>query len=201
MKYIFAFVLAFLVFVPAASATVAIGEAAPDFTLPASDGSTQSLSSLRGKTVVLEWYNKGCPFVRKHYDSGNMQALQKTSVGKDIVWLTIVSSAPGKQGYMTAPEAEANKVAEAAYSSFVLLDSEGQVGRLYSAKTTPHMFVIDSSGVLAYAGAIDDKPSADKSDIVGAHNYVSAVFAAIQAGMPVDVSSTQPYGCSIKYKD
>ncbi len=182
-----------------ASAEVTIGEKAPDFTLPAADGGTQSLGGYLGKTVVLEWHNKGCPFVKKHYGSGNMQALQKELTAKGVVWLTINSSAEGKQGYETAEEALATAKADGAASTHVLLDPKGEVGKLYGAATTPHMFVVDKEGKLAYSGAIDDKSSADPEDVKTAKNYVREAVDALLAGKPVDVSSTKSYGCGVKY--
>lgn len=184
---------------PALAAT--IGEKAPDFTLPAADGGEKTLSSYLGKTVVLEWHNKGCPFVKKHYGSGNMQSLQKDYAAKDVVWLTINSSAEGKQGYETAAEAlETVKAANAA-PAHVLLDKEGKVGRLYSAATTPTMAVIDKEGKLVYEGAIDDNPSPDAEAIKTSKNYVRAALDAVLEGKPVEVSSTKAYGCGVKYPD
>ncbi len=196
-----ALVCAAMAFAAPAFAAVTVGDKAPEFTLPAADGSTQSLSSFAGKTVVLEWYNKDCPFVRKHYDSGNMQKLQKEYGAKDVVWLTINSSAEGKQGYMTAEESKADIAKEGAAPAHLLIDADGKVGKLYDAKTTPNMYVIDKDGKLAYAGAIDDKPSADKADIEGAKNYVTAAVDALAEGKPVEVSSTKPYGCGVKYAE
>lgn len=184
---------------PAAHATV--GEKAPDFTLPAADGGDKSLSSFAGKITVLEWHNKGCPFVKKHYESGNMQALQKEFTAKDVVWLTINSSAPGKQGHESAADALATAKADGAASTHVLLDEKGEVGKLYGATTTPAMYVIDKDGKLAYAGAIDDNASPDPETIKDAKNYVRAAIEALQAGKPVEVSSTKSYGCGVKYAD
>lgn len=184
-----------------ALADVTIGEKAPDFTLPAADGGEKSLSSFAGKIVVLEWHNKGCPFVKKHYGSGNMQALQKEYTGKDVVWLSINSSAEGKQGYETAAEALETVKAEGASPTHVLLDPKGTVGKQYGAATTPHMYVIDKDGKLAYAGAIDDNASAEPEDAKTAKNYVRAAVDALQAGKPVEVASTKSYGCGVKYAD
>lgn len=184
-----------------ALAAVTVGDKAPEFSLPAADGSTQSLSSFAGKTVVLEWFNSECPFVRKHYDSQNMQNLQKEYTAKEVVWLTVNSSAEGKQGYLTADTAKETLAKEGSAATHLLLDHDGAVGKLYDAKTTPHMYVIDKEGKLVYAGAIDDKPSADKGDIAGAKNYVRAALDAVLAGTPVETSSTKPYGCSVKYAD
>lgn len=182
-------------------ATAAIDKKAPDFTLTDVDGKAHKLSDYEGKYVVLEWSNPDCPFVRKHYGSGNMQSLQKQYSEKGVVWLTICSSGPGKQGYYEAaavkPQLKEKKVASTAY----LLDADGKVARLYAAKTTPHMFIIDQKGKLLYAGAIDDKPSTKKVDIDGATNYVRAALDAVLADKSVEVKSSTPYGCSIKYAD
>ncbi len=193
--------VALLGFASPAKAEPTIGTAAPDFTLPAADGGNVSLKDYTGKLVVLEWHNKGCPFVHKHYDSGNMQALQKEFTGKDVIWLTINSSAEGKQGYETAAEALETYKKDGAASTHVLLDHDGKVGRLYGAKSTPHMFVIDKDGKLAYAGAIDDKPSTDVEDVKTAHNYVRAALESLMAGKAVETASTKSYGCGVKYAD
>jgi peroxiredoxin len=195
-----AFVVTMGVLSPAMAA-VTVGDKAPDFTLQASDGSSQSLSSFAGKIVVLEWFNAECPFVRKHYDSKNMQGLQKDMAAKDVVWLTVNSSAVGKQGHLNVETGTAMLEKEGAAPKFLLLDADGTVGKLYDAKTTPHMFVIDKDGKLAYAGAIDDKPSADKADIAGAKNYVTDAVTSLIAGTPVETTSTKAYGCGIKYPD
>jgi len=183
------------------SHALAPGEAAPDFSATDSNGKTQTLSKMKGKFVVLEWFNQGCPYVKKHYDSGNMQKLQKQYTGKDVVWWTILSSAPGKQGYETAAEANATMKEKGAASSAVLLDPEGKIGKLYQAKTTPHLFVIDPKGSLIYMGAIDDKASTDVADLSGATNYVSQALDAAMAGKPVVNAATVPYGCSVKYQE
>ncbi len=184
-----------------AQAAPGIGKPAPDFTGTDAAGFVVTLSDFQGKIVVLEWSNPGCPFVHKHYDSGNMQALQSYATSKGLVWLTINSSAPGKQGHMDAALAKdyiaKNKVAATHY----ILDPEGKIGRLYEAKTTPHMFVIDANGTLAYMGAIDDKPTPDPASVEGAKNYVRAAIDDLLAGKPVATASTQSYGCSVKYGD
>lgn len=177
------------------------GKAAPAFTAEDSSGKSVSLSDFKGKTVVLEWLNKGCPYVKKHYGSGNMQRLQKEWTAKGVVWLSVVSSAEGKQGFVTGPEADADAKASGAAPTAVLLDPSGKVGRLYGAKTTPHMFVIDGAGVVRYAGAIDSDSSADPAAVASAENYVSGALAAVLAGKPVRKASTKPYGCSVKYQD
>ena len=183
----------------AAYAQVEVGKPAPDFTLKDCAGKEHKLSDFKGKPVVLEWVNHGCPFVKKHYGPGNMQKLQKDAAAKGVVWLSICSSAPGKQGHMSA--ADANKMcgevgaAAAAY----LLDEDGKVGQLYGAKRTPEMYVINADGVLVYHGAIDDKKSPDPADIAGAKNYVSVAIEEVLAGKPVSTPKTEAYGCSVKY--
>lgn len=176
-----------------------IDKPAPDFTLSAIDGKKHSLSDYRGKFVVLEWNNPDCPFVKKHYNSGNMQKLQKTFGEKGVVWLTVCSSAPGKQGYYESSELAKMYESGTFASSAYLQDPTGEVGRTYGAKTTPHMYVIDPEGVLIYAGAIDDKKSTRPADIEGSTNYVQACLDAAMAGKEVAVKTTTPYGCSIKY--
>ena len=177
------------------------GEAAPAFTAKDSAGKEVSLASYKGKTVVLEWLNKGCPYVKKHYGSGNMQKLQKAYTEKGVVWLSVVSSAEGKQGYVTGPEADADTKASGASPTAVVLDPEGKLGSLYGAKTTPHMYVVDKDGVLRYAGAIDLNSSADPKTIASAENYVAGALDAVMAGKKVKKASTKPYGCSVKYED
>lgn len=194
--------LAVLVGAPVASADAPkVGQPAPAFSAVDVDGKTRSLSEFKGKYVVLEWHNQGCPFVKKHYDSGNMQKLQKELTGKGAVWLSIISSAPGKQGYVTAAEEKAYLAEKKASPTTVLFDPEGTVGKAYGAKTTPHMFVIDDKGVLVYAGAIDDNPSADAADAATAKNFVRAAYDEASAGKPVTTSSTAPYGCGVKYSN
>ncbi len=175
------------------------GQPAPEFTLKDSSGTEHSLSDFKGKTVVLEWYNFGCPFVVKHYDSKNMQTLQKEATDDSVVWLSIVSSAPGKQGHLTPDEAEKRKADEGINSTAILIDEDGTVGKLYNAKTTPEMFVINAEGTLVYQGAIDDKPTPDAASLEGAKNYVRAALASVKAGTPVAEDTTKPYGCSVKY--
>lgn len=182
-----------------ARAAVAVGEAAPDFTLQDTKGAKQSLSSYKGKVVVLEWVNYGCPFVGKHYGSGNMQKLQGSYTGKGVVWLSINSSAPGHEGFFAPDVAETMSKERKSASTAYLIDSDGKVGRSYGAKTTPHMFVIDTKGKVVYAGGIDDKPSTDVADIAGAKNYVQAALDETLAGKPVSTPSSTPYGCSVKY--
>ncbi|MCU1224963.1 MAG: thioredoxin family protein [Edaphobacter sp.] len=175
------------------------GALAPDFKGTDSKGNSHTLSQYRGKYVVLEWANKGCPYEQKHYLSGNMSALQREWTGKGVVWLSILSSAPGEQGNVTpAEENEYLKTMKAAPTA-AILDPTGTIGRLYQAKTTPHIFVIDPAGKLIYQGAIDDKPTTDQADIKTAHNYLNEALTSAMAGKPVPTASTRPYGCSVKY--
>jgi hypothetical protein len=177
-----------------------IGAPAPTFTLPDTYGNEHSLSDYQGKWVVLEWLNYGCPFVQKHYRSGNMQKLQTEYGEQDIVWFSVVSSAPGKQGYYEPAEMNAMNEEHGNAAAAVLLDPEGTVGMAYGAKTTPQMYVIDPQGTLLYNGAIDDRPSSRLADIEGAHNYLVQALTEAMAGEPVSQPTTQPYGCSVKYK-
>ena len=178
-----------------------VGTPAPDFALADANGTRHRLADARKKFVVLEWFNHECPFVGKHYGSRNMQTLQAEATGKGVTWLTIASSAAGKQGYLT-PDAAKTVIRErGAKQTALLLDSDGTVGRLYGAKTTPHVFVIDPEGIVIYAGAIDSQPSADPADIATATNYVRQALDEAMAGHPVTVPSTRPYGCSVKYQD
>jgi peroxiredoxin len=181
-------------------ADTAIGKPAPDFTLPDPQGKTHSLSSQKGKYVVLEWFNEGCPFVRKHYDSGNMQKLQSTYMGKGVVWYSILSSAPGKEGYAAGADAAAQVTKNKMQSTALLLDPDGKAGRAYGAKTTPHMYIIDPKGTLIYRGGIDDKASADAEDIAKSRNHVQQALDEALAGKPVSMADTKPYGCGVKYK-
>jgi len=177
-----------------------IGKPAPDFTLVGADGESYTLSSFKDMYVVLEWVNFDCPFVKKHYGSGNMQGLQKEYTGKEVVWLSICSSAPGKQGFFNGDDLTERLKNEGSKATAYLLDSDGKVGKMYGAKTTPNMFVIDPKGTLVYAGAIDDKPSFKQDDIAGAQNYVRLALDSAMKGKPVEVSSSEPYGCSVKYQ-
>lgn len=181
------------------AADAVIGEKAPDFTATDSNGKVHTLSSFKGKIVVLEWINHECPFVKKHYGSGNMQDLQKTYTGKGLIWLSVISSAPGKQGYCTPEEANSLTREKGAAPTAVLLDPQRTVGRLYGAKTTPHMFIINSDGVLVYNGAIDDIASTDVGDIAKAKNYVQFALDEVLTGKAVSIATSQPYGCSVKY--
>ncbi|HTG38717.1 redoxin domain-containing protein [Sphingomonas sp.] len=177
------------------------GRPAGDFRLTDMNGRNVQLSDYRGKTVVLEWHNPGCPFVRKHYNSGNMQRTQAAAVDGGAVWLTINSGAPGKQGHMASAEARAQFAKDASKATHYLLDPRGVVGKGYAAKTTPHLYIIDSKGTLVYQGGIDDKPTADPADIATARNHVTAALAEMKAGKPVSVAESRPYGCSVKYSD
>jgi len=184
-----------------ASAQVRVGAPAPAFTATDSHGQTQSLSQYRGKFVVLEWHNQGCPYTRKHYVSGNMQNLQKEWTAKGVAWFTVISSAPGQQGYVTPDQENAYVDKMHAVPTAVLMDPEGKVGHLYSAKTTPQMIVISPEGNVIYDGAIDNKPTPDADDIRGADNYVNDALMAAMAGKPVATPYTRSYGCSVKYRD
>lgn len=183
----------------AAFAAPQTGQPAPDFTLTDSNGQSHKLSDFKGKLVVLEWLNHGCPFVKKHYGSGNMQQLQKEFTGKGVVWLSIVSSAPGKQGHMSPEETNKAKEESGSAATAVLIDEDGTVGRLYEAKTTPHMFIVGPEGTLIYSGAIDSVSSPDPADVVGAKNYVKQALEEALAGKPVSEPSTKAYGCGVKY--
>ena len=200
-KFIMA--LAFVPFaigaVPALAA-VEVGRPAPDFSATDIKGNEVKLSDLKGKDVVLEWTNQECPFVVKHYKSGNMQAAQKKATDGGAIWISINSSAPGMQGNVTPEEAVRIEQEAGTHATHRILDESGDIGREYGAKTTPHMFVINKEGVLAYAGAIDDKPDADPASVEGAKNYVLAALDELSAGKEVSTPSTPAYGCGVKYK-
>ncbi|MGA2902290.1 MAG: redoxin domain-containing protein [Candidatus Korobacteraceae bacterium] len=193
-------ILAVLMALPAAWAG-RVGEAAPEFTATDSNGNVHRLSQYRGKFVVLEWSNRGCPYTQKHYNGGNMQRLQREWTAKGVIWLTVISSAPGKQGYVTASEENTYLKQVNAAPTAVLLDPTGVLGHLYDAKTTPHIFIVNPQGTLIYNGAIDDRPTTDLADVNGAKNYVSAALDEATSGKPVSVSTSRPYGCSVKYPD
>ncbi|GGC57934.1 redoxin domain-containing protein [Chelatococcus reniformis] len=180
------------------SAAAKVGQPAPAFSATDARGKPVSLAALKGKTVVLEWSNHECPFVQKHY-TGAMQALQKKWTGQGIVWLTVLSSAPGEQGGVSPTEANKLSVDRGAAPTDVVMDPKGELGRLYGARTTPDMYVITPDGTLAYMGAIDDKPSTNQADLKTARNYVDEALVAVTTGKPVAVSATRSYGCSIKY--
>ncbi len=178
-----------------------VGVSAPAFTATDSNGKTEALDQFRGKYVVLEWHNQGCPYTKKHYVSGNMQALQKEWTAKGVVWFTVISSAPGEQGYVTPDQENAYVQKMHASPTAVLMDPAGKLGHLYNAKTTPEMYVIDPQGKLIYAGAIDDRPTPDPEDVHGARNYVTDALTEAMAGKPVATPYTRSYGCSVKYSD
>ncbi len=177
-----------------------IGKPAPNFKLNNANGEVVTLSSFKGKTVVLEWNNPECPFVQKHYESGNMQKTQAAALAGGAVWLSINSSAPGNQGHMSAAQAKAVVAEQKARPSAYLLDPTGVVGKGYDAKTTPHIYVINQAGTLVYNGGIDDKPTKYKDDIKNARNHVLAALGELKAGKPVSVPASRPYGCAVKYK-
>ena len=175
------------------------GAIAQDFKLTDVNGQTVQLSQFRGKTVILEWHNPGCPFVSKHYGSGNMQATQKAAREQGAIWLTINSGAKGKQGHMTGAEAKALIARQNIQSTDYLLDPKGLVGKAYGARTTPHMYIIDGSGILVYQGGIDDRPTANTADIKDARNHVLAALKEMRSGNKISVAQSRPYGCSVKY--
>lgn len=184
-----------------AQATATLDQPAPAFTAQGADGKPVSLAAYRGKTVVLEWTNHDCPFVKKHYDSGNIPSLQKEATAKDVVWLQVVSSAAGAQGHVNGATAAQLNQYRAAAPTATVLDADGKVGRLYGAQTTPHLFIVNAAGQLVYKGGIDSIASTSQADIPKAQNYVRLALADIAAGRPVAQASTRPYGCSVKYSD
>lgn len=199
MKYFLTAAAASLAAISIAFAAPIVGKLAPQFTATDSNGKSHSLADFKGKTVVLEWTNDGCPYVKKHYGSGNMQNLQHEVKAAGGVWLSIISSAPGKQGYVQGAAANELTTSRNAAPTAVLLDPAGAIGRAYEAQTTPHMFVIDPTGTLRYMGAIDDQPSTDVTTIATARNYVREAFKAVSTGGKVAETATDPYGCSVKY--
>jgi peroxiredoxin len=182
-----------------ANSVAQVGQPAPAFSVKDTNGKTVSLADLKGKTVVLEWSNHDCPFVKKHYTGNNMQALQKKWTAQNVVWLTIVSSPVGEQGYVDAAQANKLTAERGAAPSSVLLDPKSQIARAYGATVTPHMYVIDKTGKLAYAGGIDDKPSTRIDDLKGARNFVDMALTELAEGKPVSTSTARPYGCTVKY--
>ena len=196
-KFIIIFVL--LLGVTVFSQQARLNETAPDFKLKDSNGKEHSLSDFKGKIVVLEWINFECPFVKKHYDSKNMQSLQEKYTAKGVIWSAICSSAPGKQGNFSSEEINKRSKDHNAKFTAYLIDEDGKVGKMYGAKTTPHMFIIDKDGKLVYAGGIDDKASTDVEDVKTAKNYVSAALDELLNGKQVTTQSSTPYGCSVKY--
>lgn len=193
-------VLASVAVAPLAQASASIGAPAPDFSLVDSHGKTHALAELAGKVVVLEWTNHDCPFVGKHYDAGNMQALQRDYTDRGVVWLTVISSAPGTQGHVSPAEANELTRSRNAAPTAVLFDPEGTAGRAYGAVTTPHMYVVDAGGKLVYAGGIDSIRSVAQADVPKATPYVKLALDEVLAGKAVSTPSTRPYGCSIKYR-
>jgi peroxiredoxin len=191
------YLLLLLISLPALA--VDIGKLAPAFSLPAASGKTITSTQFKDKVVVLEWLNHGCPFVRKHYDSNNMQALQKKYLAQGVVWLSIISSAPGKQGHVTAKAAAEEAKKYNSQASEILIDEDGTVGRAFEAKVTPHMYVIGKDGRIFYQGAIDSIASADKADVEKAENYVAQALDATIKGEKIKIASTKAYGCGVKY--
>ncbi|MFK7827185.1 MAG: redoxin domain-containing protein [Oligoflexales bacterium] len=184
------------------AASLQNGTKAPDFQLTAHDGKTYKLSQFKGKNVVLEWYNDDCPYVKKHYDSGNMQSLQKKFADQGVVWLSVISSAPGKQGHVDQGGAKKLIAARKSMPTAILLDPEGNVGKQYGAKTTPHMYIVDSKGALVYQGGIDDKPSTRAASLKTAKPLFANALTSVLGGKKLSsqAANTKPYGCSVKYK-
>jgi peroxiredoxin len=186
---------------PAPAATAAVGQPAPPFSGIDAAGKPVSLADFKGRTVVLEWVNPGCPYVRKHYDSANMQATQRGAADKGVVWLAVNSTHPSHYDHKKPAEMAAWMQQHKAAATHTLMDDDGKVGRAYGARTTPHMYVIDAKGTLVYAGGIDDKPSANPADVKTAKNLVAAALADLSAGKVVAQPTSRPYGCSVKYSD
>lgn len=202
MKFTLLSACALLAAAPAAFAAPAVvGQPAPAFSVADASGKTVSLADYKGKTVVLEWVNPGCPYVRKHYDSANMQTTQKGATGQGVVWLAVNSTAQGHYDYKKPAEMTAWMTGQKAAATHALMDSDGKAGKAYGARTTPHLYIVDAKGTLVYAGGIDDKPSSNPADVKGARNHVNAALADIAAGKPVAQAVTRPYGCSVKYAD
>jgi thiol-disulfide isomerase/thioredoxin len=185
----------------APAVAMSVGQPAPALSLTDAAGKPVSLADFKGKTVVLEWVNPGCPYVRKHYDSANMQATQKGATGAGVVWLAVNSTAPGHHDYKKPAEMAAWMAGQKAAATHTLMDGDGKVGKAYGARTTPHMYIVDAKGTLVYAGGIDDKPSSNPADVKSAKNHVTAALADLSAGKPVAQPVTRPYGCSVKYAD
>lgn len=182
-----------------ATTDAVVGEQAPDFEVMGADGTMHNLSDYEGQYVILEWLNYGCPYIQKHYNGDNMQQLQEKYTDQDVVWLSVISSAPGTQGYMEAEEAQQSIDEYNSSPTAILLDPEGDMGRAYDARVTPHMFIIDPEGVVRYNGAIDDKPTPAASSLETAHNYIDAAMNSLMNGEEVEVKSNTPYGCTVKY--
>ncbi len=176
-----------------------VNQPAPAFTVSDTKGKTHSLDSYRGKWVVLEWFNHDCPYTKKHYSTDNMQGLQREYTAKGVVWISVISSAPGKDGYGSAADIDQQMIEKKASPSFVVRDTAGVLGRMYGARNTPQLFAIDPEGVLRYAGAIDDKPTSKAKDVKTAQNYLKAALDAGLSGQPIAIATTQPYGCDVKY--
>ncbi|KQV53145.1 alkyl hydroperoxide reductase [Pelomonas sp. Root1217] len=191
--------LAALILPALAHATANVDAPAPTFSATTADGKTVNLADYKGKTVVLEWTNHDCPYVRKHYGAGNMQTQQKAAAAQGVVWLQVISSAPGQQGFVDGATAQKLNADRGAAPTATLLDPKGELGKLYGAQTTPHMYVIKADGTLAYKGGIDSLATPDKADIAKAEPYVTEALAAVAAGRKVEKASTRPYGCSVKY--
>jgi hypothetical protein len=195
------FALSVLAMAALPSLAASVGQPAPAFNVSDTAGKTVSLADFKGKTVVLEWVNPGCPYVRKHYDSANMQATQKSAAGQGVVWLAVNSTAPGHYDYRKPAEMAAWMTAQKAAATHTLMDSDGKIGRAYGARTTPHLYIVDAKGTLVYAGGIDDKPSTNPADVKTAKNHVTAALTDLGAGRPVALPITRAYGCSVKYAD
>ena len=193
------FLIAFVLYTGSAGAAPRVGEPAPDFTGVDTQSKTHRLADYRGKTVVLEWTNHDCPYVRKHYSAGNMQEQQREAAAQGVIWLSVISSAPGQQGHVSPAEADELTRARQAAPHAVLLDPEGRIGRAYGAKTTPHLYLIDEAGKLVYMGGIDSITTADPADIPQATQYVRVALKERAAGQPISAPVTRPYGCSVKY--
>ena len=186
---------------PVLAAPAVVGQAAPPFSVTDTSGKAVSLAEFKGRTVVLEWVNPGCPYVRKHYDSANMQSTQKGAADKGIVWLAVNSTAQDHGDYKKPADMAAWMQSQKSAARHTLMDSDGKIGKAYGARTTPHLYIVDAKGTLAYAGGIDDKPSSDPADVETAKNYVNAALGDLEAGKPVAQATTRPYGCSVKYSD
>ncbi len=186
---------------PAFAAPAVVGQPAPAFSVTDTSGKAVSLADFKGKTVVLEWVNPGCPYVRKHYDSANMQATQRSAAGQGVVWLAVNSTAQEHHDYKKPADMAAWMQSQKAAATHTLMDSDGKIGKAYGARTTPHLYVVDAKGNLAYAGGIDDKATANAADVKTAKNYVNAALGDVLAGKAVVQAVTRPYGCSVKYSD
>jgi peroxiredoxin len=186
---------------PVLAAPAVVGQAAPSISVTDTSGKTVSLADFKGQTVVLEWVNPGCPYVRKHYDSASMHGTQKAATNQSVVWLSVNSTHPSHTDYKKPADMAAWMKAQRAAASATLMDSDGKLGRAYGARTTPHLYIVNAKGTLVYAGGIDDKPSASPADVRTAKNYVNAALADMSANQPVAQASTRPYGCSVKYAD